>query len=269
MKRKDKERKYKWKKKLQVLRAFEWEENTSDPVFLRAVLEFWYALSGASMESDERDTKQRMTHKDVMKMWKEVTLNGWAGKMRKELQKEFIHSKRYCPIQMARSSDVNCTFNARAASYIAKCNLTRKKYERGLLPSDQTCRRVMQCVYNAAVQIGFSSFLVHENGNIWCWGDADGRFTNGVNRYVHEEYCKLDPHYELAPEDDPWLLPVTGDLTRVSFRGKAITMCGAKQADARLLSQKETGWENHESVSTHVHPSIGRLYRRKTYDAIL
>ncbi len=75
---------------------------------------------------------------------------------------------------MARSSDVNSTFNVRAASDIAKCDLTRQKNERGLLPSDQMCRRVMQCVYNAAVQIGFSSFPVEENDNIWCWGDTDG-----------------------------------------------------------------------------------------------
>ncbi len=245
-KRNGKERQNKSKTKVRVLRAFKWEENTANPVLLRAVIEFWHALSLAT-EGDQSDTKQRVTHKDVLMIWKEVTLNGWDGKMRKELQKEFIRSKKYCPIQMARSSDVNCTFNVRAASDIAKCDLTRKKYERGLLPSDQTCRRVMQCVYNAAVQIGFSSFPAHENGNIWCWGDADGRFTNGVNRYVYEVYCKLIPHCELAPEDDPWLLPVTGDLTRVSFRGKGITMCGVKQADAKLPSQKETGKTMNQS----------------------
>ena len=179
-------------------------------------------------------------------------MNGWAGKLGVELEKEFIRSKRYCPIQMACASDVNCTFNVRAASDIAKCDLSRKKYERGLLPSDQTCRRVMQCVYNGAVQIGFSSFPVHENGNIWCWGDADGRFTNGVNRYVYEVYCKLDPNCELAPDDDPWLIPVTGDLTRVSFRGTAVTMCGVKQADARLPSQQEKGKTMNQSPHMYV-----------------
>ena len=245
-KRNAKEQQNKSKTKARVLRAFKWEENTANPVLLRAVTDFWYALSVAT-KGDESDTKQRLTHKDVMMIWKEVTLTGWDGNMRKELQKEFIRSEKYCPIQMARSSDVNCTFNVRAASDIAKCDLTRKKYERGLLPSDQTCRRVMQCVYNAAVQVGFSSFPVLENGNIWCWGDADGRFTNGVNRYVYEVYCKLDPRCELAPQDDPWLVPVTGDGTRVSFRGKGITMCGVKQADARLPSQKETGKTMNQS----------------------
>jgi hypothetical protein len=90
------------------------------------VTDFWYALSLAT-EGDQSDTKQRVTHKDVLMVWKEVTLNDWDGKMRKELQKEFICSEKYCPIQMALSSDVNCTFNVRAASDIAKCNLTRKK----------------------------------------------------------------------------------------------------------------------------------------------
>jgi hypothetical protein len=250
-KRNAKEQQNKSKTKARVLRAFKWEENTANPVLLRAVTDFWYALSVAT-KGDENDTKQRLTHKDVMMIWKEVTLTGWDGNMRKELQKEFIRSKKYCPIQMARSSDVNCTFNVRAASDIAKCDLTRKKYERGLLPSDQTCRRVMQCVYNAAVQVGFSSFPVLENGNIWCWGDADGRFTNGVNRYVYEVYCKLDPRCELAPQDDPWLVPVTGDGTRVSFRGKGITMCGVKQADARLPSQKETGKTMNQSRHMYI-----------------
>jgi hypothetical protein len=70
---------------------------------------------------------------------------------------------------------------------------------------------------------------------------------------VYEVYCKLDPHCELAPEDDPWLLPVTGDLIRVSFREKAITMCGMKQADARLLySQKETGKTMNQSRHMYI-----------------
>jgi hypothetical protein len=169
---------------------------------------------------------------------------------------------------MARSSDVNSTFNVRAASDIAKCDLTRRKYERGLLPSDQTCRRVMQCVYNAAVGIGFSSFPVEEKGNVWCWGDADGRFKNGVNRYVYEVYCKNDPLCEKAPahDHDPWCIPVTGDGTCVSYRVKLITMCGVKQADARLPSQHETGKTMNQS--RHVLTSIGWLYWREIDNAV-
>ncbi len=42
-------------------------------------------------------------------------------------------------------------------------------------------------------------------------------------------------------ESNPWITPLTGDLARVSYRGKGITMCGVKEADARLASQKLTG----------------------------
>jgi hypothetical protein len=124
-------------------------------------------------EVDEAQTmKKRMSLGDAMKMWEDIALNGWAGVLRKELQKEFIDSKKYFPIQMARLSDVNSTFNVRAVSDIVKCDTTRIKYERGLLPSDQTCRRVMQCVYNAAVQIGFSlgrrGWAFHEQGQQVC-----------------------------------------------------------------------------------------------------
>ncbi len=199
---------HKFRTKGKVLRAFEWDEDTADPVLLRAVCGFWGALTVPADGVDESQTMlKRMSRGDAMMMWKHVTLNGWAGLLRKELLKEFIESKKYCPIQMARASDVDSTFDVRAASDIAKCDTTRVKYERGLLPSDQTCRRVMQCVYNAAVQIGFSSFPSGENGNVWCWGDADGRFTNGVSRYVYEVYCQIDPNCEMATEHDPWLVP--------------------------------------------------------------
>jgi hypothetical protein len=110
----------------------------------------------------------------------------------------------------------------------------------------------MQCVYNAAVQNGFSSFPTLENGNIWCWGDGDIRFTKGVNRYVYEVYCKLDPDCDMAPEQDPWLVPVTGDGTRVSYRGKSITMCGVKQADVRLPSQHQTGKSMNQSRHMYI-----------------
>jgi hypothetical protein len=64
-KRNDKERKNKSKTKVRVLRAFKWEENTANPVLLRAVIEFWHASSFAT-EGGKSDTKQRVTHKDVL-----------------------------------------------------------------------------------------------------------------------------------------------------------------------------------------------------------
>jgi hypothetical protein len=73
-----------------------------------------------------------------------------------------------------------------------------------------------------------------------------------VNGYVFEVYRKIDPHCVMAPENDPWLLPVTGDGTRVSYRGKSITMCGVKQADVRLSSQHETGKTMNQSRHMYI-----------------
>jgi hypothetical protein len=98
-----------------------------------------------------------------------------------------------------------------------------------MLPSDRTCRRIMQRVYNEGEKLGFSSFPVEQEGNVWCWGDGEGNFTNGVNRYVFETHYR--PHSGIATKEFPWIIPLTGDLARVSFRGKSITMCGVKQAD--------------------------------------
>ena len=244
----DTEKNRKAASKRQVLKAFKWEESSVKPVVLRAVCGFWEALSGPLLEvEDFVNQKVRMSQRERMVLWKEITLNGWSGKLRIELEKEFVKAKKYCPIRITRASDIDSRFNISAASEIAHCDPLRKRYERGLIPSDQTCRRVMQCVYNAAVQIGFSMFPDAENGNVWCWGDRDGRFINGVNRYVYEVYYKLDPQQQLAPAEDPWLIPLTGDLARVSFRGKQVTMCGVKQGDRRLPSQTETGKTMNQS----------------------
>ncbi len=97
---------------------------------------FWEAISVPVQDGDHIEAmKKRMSKLDVMKMWMEVTLNGWAGKTKNGLVKEFIQSKKYCPIQMARSSDVNSTFNVRAASDIAKCDLTQKNTSAGCYPA--------------------------------------------------------------------------------------------------------------------------------------
>ena len=42
-------------------------------------------------------------------------------------------------------------------------------------------------------------------------------------------------------------MPLTGDLARVSSRGKAITMCGPKISDPRLTCQQATGKTSNQS----------------------
>jgi hypothetical protein len=81
-----------------------------------------------------------------------------------------------------------------------------------MLPSDRTCRRIMQRAYTEAEKLGFCSFPVEQEGNVWCWGDEGGNFTKSVNRYVYETYFK--PHSAIATKEFPWIVPVTGDLAR-------------------------------------------------------
>jgi hypothetical protein len=77
-------------------------------------------------------------------------------------------------------------------------------------------------VFDLAESVGLSCFPTAEEGNVWCWGDDKGEFVTGVNRYVYEIYVK--GRSPLVTKDKPWVLPLTGDLARVSTRGKAITI---------------------------------------------
>ncbi len=77
-----------------------------------------------------------------------------------------------------------------------------------------------------------------------------GMYTKYIVKSIH--FVKRPRHMILG------LFQLTGDGTRVSYRGKSITMCGVKQADARLPSQHETGKTMNQS--RHIPTSIGRLY---------
>ena len=101
-------------------------------------------------------------------------------------------------------------------------------------------------MHRGAVRHGLSSFPAEKNGNVWCWGDEEGRFTKGVNRYVYETYYKNNN--ESISKAKPWIVPVTDDLARVSYRGKGITMCGPKEADPRLPSQHGGDTRGEEMV---------------------
>ena len=78
-----------------------------------------------------------------------------------------------------------------------------------------------------------------------------------------QDGCTLSNHpivgvHNIATTDDPYIIAVTGDLARVSFSGKAVTMCGAKQCDRRLVSQQLTGNQGHMNQSRTLYtPAIG------------
>ncbi len=93
--------------------------------------------------------------------------------------------------------------------------------------------------------------------NTWCWGDEEGNtLHDGVHMYVKAVY--VDAWYSRSTADDPYIVVVTGDLARVSFSGKAVTMCGAKQCDRRLVSQQLTGNKGNMNQSRNLYtPAIG------------
>ena len=243
-----------------VLAAFHWEKDTADPVLLEAACAFWDALGARTEGEDYSRENERVSLLERKIAWKAITLKGWNGDMEKQLEAEFVIKKRYCAISIAKTSDLYSKFNVKVASDLAQCDPSRKKYERTFLPSDMTCRRIMQRVFNEAQNIGFASFPSEQKGNVWCWGDADGNFKNGVNRYIYETYYKL--HSTVATQDCPWCVCVTGDLARVNFRGKGITMCGVKQSDPRLPSQFATGKTMNQSRNLYSQVYLARSWFR-------
>ena len=83
--------------------------------------------------------------------------------------------------------------------------------------------------------------LGRHNGNQLC---------EGLHRYIKAVYYdKWDPRVTAA---DPYILVATGDLARVNLKGtKCVTVCGLKECDRRLPSQKLSvgGHENNMNQS--------------------
>jgi hypothetical protein len=102
------------KTKLAVLKAFEWEEVNIATRSLCILGGMFQSVYG----DHELDHEKHMSLKDRMMIWKEITSTGWGGKLRIELEKDFIKSKRNCPIGLGRASDVQSRFKVSAAREI-------------------------------------------------------------------------------------------------------------------------------------------------------
>jgi hypothetical protein len=97
---------------------------------------------------------------------------------------------------------------------VSKCELGKKKYQRGVLCSDATLRRTQKRVLNLGKSLGYSYFPREEEGKVWCWGDDRGDFMMAANRYVYEVYVKAGS--PLVTKGKPWIVPRSGDLVRVT-----------------------------------------------------
>jgi hypothetical protein len=172
-----------------------------------------------------------------------------------ELNQAFMKHNRFDVVELARRSDVNCQFNATAVGAVSHCEVGKKKYDRGILCSDATLRRTQKRVLQLATSLGFNSYPTEEEGKVWLWGDEEGEFVTGVNRYVYEVYVKA--RCPLVTKDHPWIVSLSGDLARVSTRGKSITMMGPKITDPRLPCQQATGKTSNQSRNLYTPAAAG------------
>jgi hypothetical protein len=224
-----------------VLQAFGWKLSKVNPTLLQAACGFWNATIIECTEGGQ----SRASFKRRMDLWIDLTTHAFNGLALKAMEKQFYERAKFNVVEICRKGDCESQFNAGALQSMSNCQTGKKKYDRGLLCSDSTLRRMQKKVHGLAERLGFSSLPIEEKGNVWCWGDAQGNFVTAVNRYVYEIYVKA--RCPLVTREDPWMIPITGDLARVNFRGKAITMGGPKRADPRLPCQQKTMKTSNQS----------------------
>jgi hypothetical protein len=241
---------HEWKAKHSLLRSFRWKERDVNPVVLDGAAAFW----GATADKDCTGTStctSKETRKQIMKA---IIKYGFRGEQqKKELKQEIVKKKRFKVYDLAKLSDLESKFKPEALGSIAHCETGLKKTQQGLLPSATTFNNCLMDLNRKATSKGFSC---KPDSNTWCWGDDEGNtLKEGVHRYVKAVY--FDAWDSRATADDPYILVVTGDLARESFSGKAVTMCGAKQCDRRLVSQQLTGKANMNQTRTLYTPAMG------------
>jgi hypothetical protein len=117
------------------------------------------------------------------------------------------------------------------------------KHIRGLISSSTSVQTMQRKISAEAGEIGLSCMPTTK---MWCWGDTMGNQLRDLHRYVKAVYYdKRDPRVTAA---DPYILVAIGDLARVNLKGtKCVTICGMKECDRRLPSQKLSvgGHENN------------------------
>jgi hypothetical protein len=220
--------------KRSVLRSFKWNISRVDPDLFRVATAFW----GATQDNSEilgRTTKE-MRKKTLKALIKQC----FDGELYVEIEKEIMKKVRFKVWKLARLSDLESKFNADAVGSIAHAQEGLKKYMRGLLPSDTTVRNCLTKINRGAMDKGLSCMI---DTKTWCWGDAHGnKLREGAHRYIKSVY--VDKWDTRVTADKPYIVALTGDLARVSLNNKAVTVCGVKECDPRLVSQKRTQVNN-------------------------
>ena len=233
--------------KCSVLRSFQWREQNVDAVVLRGAVAFWAATENPG-EVDDEEAK-RTSSKVRKQILKVIVAQGFNGELQDELEKDFMKRKRFKVFALSKKSDLESKFNGEAIGSMAHCEPEREKHARGLIPSSTTVGNFQRKINRRAAALGLS-FM--PQGNSWCWGDSTGDMKEAVHRYIKSTY--YDKWDTRVTEDDPYIVVLTGDLARVSLKKKCVTLCGAKECDRRLTSQKQTvGHRNNMNQSRNLY----------------
>jgi hypothetical protein len=191
------------------------------------------------MKDIDKTAEIRCMVKDRKNLLQQMVTHMYDGEIGREIELAVLKRKRFSTMNLARVSDMNSTFNPSALGSIAKCEGGKVKGEMGLLCSESTLRRTMDLVHDQAVQLGFSSMPEDGFGKVWCWGDRETLLEKAINLYVKATY--YDACCDGVTDDNPWIVPITGDAARTSQRGTVVTVMGPKQSDRRLKTQERAG----------------------------
>ncbi len=130
----------------------------------------------------------------------------YNGEVVQDLEKKVLRRKRFSTVKLARTSDMNSSFNVSALGAIASCEGGKPHGEFGVLCGESTMRRCLKKVHTLAVDLGFYSFPELDDGNVWCSGDENGAFKTALNQYVKTIY--YDDCCDSVTANDPWILPL-------------------------------------------------------------
>jgi hypothetical protein len=230
--------------KRSVLKSFQWREQHVDASVLRGAVAFWGATPDPV--EDVHEDKTRLSNKARQNILKVIVEQGFNGELYDEMEKHFVQKKRFKVFALTKKSDLESKFGGEAVGSISHCEEGHTKHMRGLMPGATSIGNMHRKMNRRAAEIGLSSM---PDTKIWCWGDSMGNgMREGVHRYIKAVY--YDKWDTRVTTDDPYVVVLTGDLARVSLKGKFVTLCGAKECDRRLKSQKQTvGHQNNMNQS--------------------
>ena len=233
--------------KRSVLRSFQWREDKVDASVLRGAIGFWAATSELVVDDADEEQK-RMSNRARKNILKVIIEQGFNGELHDDMEKAFVKKKRFKVFALTKMSDLESKFGGEAIGSIAHCEVGHEKHMRGLIPSSTSVQKMQRKINRKAADIGLSCMPTSKT---WCWGDGTGsQLREGVHRYVKAVYH--DKWDSRVTSEDPYILVLTGDLARVNLKGtKCVTLCGAKECDRRLPSQKQSkgGQENNMNQS--------------------